>query len=105
MTDVTIRVSTEKLLSTSVEVEGKIRQLEKALNDAQRIVEACKSYWDGEGPTAYITAYREKTEVIEKAFLRFRENVTDLQTIAGVYTQAEKSAVEINQELQVDLIV
>lgn len=105
MTDVVIKVSTQKLLDASGQVETKIQKLENAMGDLERLVNSCKDYWDGESRTAYIAAYRDKEDTIAQAFKRFRENVTDLQIIAGVYTDTERAAAELNQELQVDLIV
>ncbi len=105
MTDVVIKVSTKKLLDTSGQVEAKIQRLEKTMGDLEKLVNSCKSYWDGESRTAYIAAYRDKADIMAQAFKRFRENVTDLQIIAGVYEETEKAAVERSQELRVDLIV
>lgn len=105
MCDVVIKVSTDQLIKVSGNVETKIQQLEKAMENISEIINSSKGYWNGESHTAFTEAYQKKNDDIAMAFKRFRENVTDLLIIAGVYEQMEKTITQLNQTLQVDLIV
>lgn len=105
MSDVVIKVSTDQLVKTSANVETKIQQLEKAMENISEVINSSKGYWNGESHIAFTKAYQKKNDVIAMAFKRFRENVTDLLTVAGVYEQTEKTITQLNQTLRVDLIV
>lgn len=101
----TIRVKTEQLVSIAGSVEAKIQRLEQVFSDIDQAVSASWQYWQGDGASAFLTVYRGKQDTIQTAFRRFRENVEDLQEIAGVYKQAEQAAVEKNATLSTAGIV
>ncbi len=103
-TEITLKVETERLISTAAEVELKIGQLEQAFSDMGEKINASVSFWEGDGASSYMMAYREKRDMIDTALLRFRENVTDLRTIAGIYEQTEQAAVEDAGVLPIDCI-
>ena len=105
MSDITIKVKTEKLVSTAGEVEIRIQRVEQAFRNIEQTIEASRSYWQGEGASAHMKAYRKKVEVIQTALKRFRENVIDLQSIAGVYEKNETEVLANNQSLKVDMII
>jgi len=94
-----IKVNTAQLVSTASDVDGKISRLEQALSDIERQVRASRNYWEGDGASAYLAAYRKKTDTIRTALKRFRENVTDLREIAGVYDQVERTVTANNTAL------
>lgn len=105
MSDIAIKVKTEKLVSTAGDVESKIQRLEQAFRSIEQTMEASQVYWQGEGASAQMNAYRKKVETIQTALKRFRENVTDLQSIAGIYEKNEAEVLANNQTLKVDLII
>ena len=105
MSDIAIKVKTEKLISTAGDVETKIQRVEQAFRNIEQTIEASRTYWQGEGASAHIKAYRKKVETVQTALKRFRENVTDLQSIAGIYEKNEAEVLANNQSLNVDLIV
>lgn len=104
-TGISIKVKTEELVSTAGDVEQKIQNLEQMFQRVEQTVQASRSYWDGEGRSAYWSAYQKKMQIIQTALRRFRENVTDLREIAGVYEAGEREAAAINTALRVDEIV
>lgn len=103
--NITIRVAPEKLNASASEVEQKIQRVEKAFKSMEQIVNAGKSFWQGDGHDRYVKAFKEKNDIVQTALIRFRENATDLRQIAGVYTAAEKAVESNNSELKVDQIV
>ena len=102
--NITVRVETDRLISVSGEVEQKIKQLEQAFSDMEQKISASQGFWEGDGASAFMTQYRSRKDIIDTALLRFRENVTDLQQIAGVYVQVEQSALETANALPGDCI-
>lgn len=102
--NVTIRVETDRLISVSRDVEQKIKRLEQAFSAMEQKISASRGFWEGDGASAFIAKYQSRKDIIAAAFLRFRENVTDLRQIAGVYAQAEQSALETANVLPGDCI-
>lgn len=99
-----IKVTPEHLRTTAGSVEAKIQRLEQVFSAIQQRINKGRGYWDGEGVSAYIAAYRSKDEAIRTAFRRFRENVEDLREIAGVYDQVERQITNNNMALSSDWI-
>ena len=93
-TDIVIKVDTDQLLSAADDVEKRIRQLEKSFADMEEKISSTLNFWEGEGASSFIAAYRGKREMVNTALRRFRENAVDLRVIAGVYTQSERDATE-----------
>lgn len=105
MSGMRLKVNTEQLKSISSEVEGYIKDMRRSYNEVENIVNRSNSYWEGEGQTSYLQAYRRKYESVEEALSRFSDNVTNLRTIAGVYETTEADAVDTTDELLSDVIV
>ncbi len=101
---ISIKVETGKLISTAGDVEAKIQRLEQVFSGIEQTVNASRRYWEGAGADACMAAYRKKLSTIETAFRRFRENVTDLREIAGVYEQSERTVTANNAALASDWI-
>ncbi len=100
-----IRVNTETLQAVAAEVETSIQKLEQTFTEIGEIVDNSKGYWEGDGNNAHVNKYQSYVENTAKIFRRFRENVTDLQTIAGNYVIAENEAKEASTVLDPDIIV
>lgn len=100
-----LRVKTEELLIVADEVANQIRTLRQQTSEIDHIIERSSIYWEGNGQTSYSQAYRSKRDMMEEALHQFSENVTDLRTIAGVYTSTEQAAAETADSLACDVIV
>lgn len=98
-TTMTIRVKTEQLVTVAGSVEAKIQRLERVFSDIEQSINTSRQFWEGDGVSAFLVAYRSKQDTIKTTFQRFRENVEDLREIAGVYEQAEHTAAEKNATL------
>lgn len=101
---ITVKVQTERLISTAGDVEAKIRRLERAFAAMGQTVNASRRYWEGDGVASFQAAYRKKNDAVQTAFRRFRENVADLREIAGVYEQSERVITENNGALETNWI-
>jgi uncharacterized protein YukE len=102
---ITIKVNTEKLVEVSASVSGQIRKTRTAFEAIDKMVQAAGSYWDGSGHQAFLNAYRRRLSVINESLVRFQENVTDLQEMAGLYVEAEREATDKATTLPNDLII
>lgn len=99
-----IKVTPERLRTAASDVEAKIQRLERVFSAIQQRAGKGRGYWDGDGVSAYIAAYRSKDETVRTALRRFQENVTDLREIAGVYEQTERQITNNNMALSSDWI-
>lgn len=104
-TGIVIAVKTDRLVTSAADVEAKIRRLEQAFSSIDQTITGSKRYWEGEGVSAYQTAYQKKMDIIKTALKRFQENVDDLREIAGVYEQAEREVAENNAALSSEGII
>ena len=100
-----LKVNTLELTDISSEVEEHIKAMRQSFSEAERIVNRSSSYWEGEGQTSCLQAFRRKCDSVEEALRRFSDNVTNLRTIAGVYETAESAAAEAAGGLPDDVIV
>lgn len=87
-----IKVNSDVLLSKAEEVSGLINTVSKAFDEMKDIISNTNNYWIGEAGNAHRRKYTEKQEKINEGIRRLKENVTDLRTMSGVYTQAEAEA-------------
>ena len=100
-----IKVKTEELEKTAGEVERTIKKLEDSFQKTEKVVKSVSSFWEGDGATEFINAFTGRSSVIQTSIRRLKENVIDLEQMAGVYKQAEKEAKEIARSLSSDVII
>lgn len=100
-----LRVKPNRLEIVSDKVNTAINKVEKSFQQIENIVEKSSGYWEGEGRIAYVSSYRKKKNTVNIAICRLRENVTDLQKIAGIYKEGEKKAFQVAEGLPKDVII
>lgn len=105
MEQVRIRVETSVLEERADFAEQKIQCVQSHFEKIDQIVKNSKNYWEGDANDAHIREFQEYQDDIDEILARFRENVTDLRKIAGVYQEAEKAAAEISSDLPMDVII
>ena len=103
--DMKLRVTPEVLKSKSVEVEDEIKSLESEFRSIQDIVTKTRGYWIGAAGERARTEVDNQKDEIDTILNRFREHPVKLMTMAGVYDEAERQAVEETQALATDVIV
>lgn len=101
---IVIKVKTNQLISAASEVDRKIDQLERVFAGMEQTVNASRRYWDGDGVSAHVSAYRSRADQIQTALRRFQENADHLRQIAGVYTESEQSLTSAHSVLRTDWI-
>lgn len=100
----TLRVTPEKLISTAQSFGTTAATVQNLTGSMISTVEGLNSTWAGEAASAYYTKVRQLQESINKMIRMIQEHSTDLQAMAQVYQEAERTAMETAQALQTDVI-
>lgn len=100
-----IKVSTEALIAAASEASAQISRVSAEFDEIDRTVKNSSSYWEGEGHDAYLGSYSRRIDRIQNALNRFKEHITDLEQIAGVYEETETEVMESTDPLPMDVIV
>ena len=101
---ITLKVTPEALKTKASEIETDIKQLEAHFNSIQDIVSRSTGYWVGAAGDKARKEFDSKKDDTDKVIRRFREHPTDLLTMAGVYAEGERSALEDSKTLATDVI-
>lgn len=102
-----------KLKVTPAELQSKSNSVSKILNSMKNeytslknVLDRTSGYWIGDGGNAHRSKFNEQNSDVNDMFSRIQEHVTDLQIMAGVYTEAEQSITsQIQESLPVDVII
>lgn len=88
----TLKVSPEEMQAAAAELSGYISNMNECFEAMKRTMDSSDSYWMGEAGNAHRQLYNSQIATIEEIIARYTEHVTDLNTMAGVYSQAEATA-------------
>ena len=99
-----LRVTPEKLISTSTEFGATGRTIRSLTQEMKDIVDSLKSVWMGEAASGYGTKFAELSDDIEKINRMIQEHVTDLNEMAREYQAAEDASLEQSAGLNTDAV-
>ncbi len=105
MADIVLRVTPEVLRQKSDEFTGIIKQIKAHFDRVESISAKTKGYWQGDAGTCDRESYASYKPDIQYIIRRLEEHPTDLLTMAGIYSEAEKAAVTTNAQLKTNEIV
>lgn len=94
-----LKVSPEQMQASAAELSGYIRDMEECFQAIKRTLDGTGNYWTGEGRDAHYKLYANEKSFIDEFLARCTEHVTDLNTMAGVYSEAERAATAKAEEL------
>lgn len=100
-----LRVTPEEMLKKANEVEAYVQRIEKRFEELDRIVNRTSAYWQGDAGDKYRRVYGDDKDERTRIINRLREHVTDLRSMAGVYSKTEKEVESIAQSLPADVIL
>lgn len=100
----TIRVSPEKLISTSQEFSTQGSTINALTGEMLSIVASLSSVWEGDAATSYMTKFKSLETDIQALNRMIQEHVNDLQQMANVYNTAEQSNVDDASSLLAGII-
>ncbi len=88
-----IKVNTATLLAQADTVASLVSKVKNNFSELQSAVNNTNSYWIGEAGNAHRQKYTSQQSKFDEAIRRLNENVNDLRTMAGVYSEAESQAI------------
>lgn len=98
-----IKVTPAELRNQSNQVLADIKAIEKHWKSIGDIVTGTKNYWEGDASNTHIRIYRDVEDDVNKIIDRLKENPVKLQTMAGIYDEAESAAEAKAAELPTDV--
>ncbi len=84
-----IKVTSEQLSSKAAQVKIKINNIKSKISELEDSVRMTETYWKGEANNTYRAKYNEFKDSTDEIIRRLEEHVRDLNTMAGVYEEAE----------------
>ena len=95
----TLKVSPEEMQAAASELSGYVSAMEQSFQAMRNVMDGSASYWVGVAGDAHRQLYQQQVSKTEEIIARYSEHVADLNTMAGVYTEAEASAQSRAEEL------
>lgn len=95
----TLKVRTEELTQQAGTVKTQIDRMESGFDALKRLVDGTTNFWIGEAGEHHRGLYQNKLGQIETILRRYREQVKDLEEMAGVYVSVEQLNEEISEVL------
>lgn len=90
----TIKVSTDKLLSTSSEFSSQGNTISALTSEMLNIVSSMSSVWEGEAASSYMAKFNSLESDIQTLNRMIQEHVDDLTQMANLYSSAEQQNVD-----------
>jgi len=100
----TLKVTPEKLISTSTEFKNQGTKIRGLTQQMLQIVNSLSSSWEGEAQKAYATRFKALDGDMAQIQLKINEHVTDLNEMAQTYKQAESTNTQNISGLSSDYI-
>lgn len=97
----TLQVTPEEMLSAASQLSGYLSTMQDAFAGMKNTMSGTEAYWVGAAGDAHRQLYQEQVSKTEEIIRRYQEHVTDLNAMAGVYSDAEQSAVTLADQLPV----
>jgi len=101
----TINVSTEKLIEKSSELAEVVGQIKRQFTDAEQVINASTSYWNGKVADTVRQEYSEISAEVQETLNKLEEYPKDLQVMAGVYDTHNKAALQASEQLPGDVLI
>ena len=87
----TIKVSPEKLLSTSAEFSSQGNTIISLTGEMMNIVASMSSVWEGEAASSYMTKFKSLESDIQTLNRMIQEHVNDLEQMANLSTAEQQN--------------
>lgn len=100
----TLLVTPEELLSASSAFATNMSSVQSITTAMMEIVTQTSSYWEGEAREAYVNKFNQLQDDIEKIHKMIQEHVTDLETMAKTYQEAEQKSMDTANQLAGDVL-
>lgn len=104
MAEIQIRVTPEALQAKAGEVSDSVDRIRKQWSKISETVKNSKTYWEGDASTEHQKKHKDAAEKVDHIIKRLGEHPTDLLSMAGIYTEAEKTASAVSGTLPNDIL-
>ena len=94
-----LKVSPEEMQAMAATLSGYVRTMDECFRTIKNTMATSSVYWVGDAGNAHRALYEEQVEYTEQIVARYTEHVKDLNTMAGVYAEAEQTAQTAAEEL------
>ena len=94
-----IKVTSEELDNQSNAANSELIKMQSLFDDLNAKITKVSNYWIGEASRVHCESYKKKMQTVTEILARYREHIVDLRTMAGLYSEAEQSAVNLADEL------
>ena len=88
----TLQVTPEEMLAAASQLSSYLRTMQDCFSNMRNTMRGTVGYWVGEAGDAHRQLYEEQVAKTEEIIRRYQEHVTDLNAMAGVYSDAEQTA-------------
>lgn len=103
MASIILKVKPEDLKNKSKEIQKNIDTIKLEFDEIGTVIRGTKKYWEGEASNQHVQSFEKMKDDIETIVKRLKEHPKDLETMAGVYEEAERGAEQIAAALPIDL--
>lgn len=100
-----IKVSPAELSEKALEILARVKLVEQRFRQIEQSVIRSNGYWNGEAGELHRQVYQEQQDEREEILRRLREEVEDLQQIAGNYSESERQIKEMTSSLPDNIII
>ncbi len=100
-----LKVTTEKLLSSSEEFGSMSSEMSALTNEMMDNVQSLSSIWQGEAAAGYRNRFGELKTDMDKLYRMVKEHSEDLWQMAEAYRTAEESNAETPNSLRTNIVV
>ena len=105
MSAITIKVTTEGLLSKADIVKTKVAQMQRDIDEAERLLNNTASYWLGDAGDKKRRDFQKRKQQADQVVRRLSEYPRDLLEMAGIYVAAERENASKPASLPTDFII
>lgn len=95
----TLLVSPEEMQKAASALSTQVSNMDDCFQQMKSTMQQTVSYWVGEAGEAHRKLYEQQIEKTQEIIKRYTEHVTDLNAMAGVYSEAELKATTLADEL------
>lgn len=94
-----LTVTPEELSQQAGQVKEAAKDLKQRFDRMKQLMKETEYYWKGEAAEEHRNAYTKNQGNIEEIVARYEEHIRDLETMAGVYQEAEITSQNLADEL------
>lgn len=94
-----IKVTTEELENQSNTANSELTKMQNLFDELNAKILKVSNYWTGDASDYHCESYRKEMQKVAEITARYKEHILDLRTMAGIYTEAEREAVNLADEL------